>query len=85
MTAIVRSIALSLIELISLLLFVRAILSWFAGMSGSKFYDLLCYVKEPFLMPYRILFDKLGIGQGFPIDLSFLATVFTLQLLTVLL
>ena len=85
MTAIVRSIALSLIELISLLLFVRAILSWFAGMGGSKFYDLLCYVTEPFLMPYRILCDKLGIGQGFPIDLSFLATVFTLQLLTVLL
>lgn len=85
LTAIVRSIAVSLIELISLLLLIRAILSWFAGFGGGRLYDLLCSVTEPFLMPYRLLFDRLGIGQGFPIDLSYLATVLTLQLFASLL
>ena len=85
MTAIVRAAALSLIELISLLLFVRAILSWFTGISGGRLYEILCFLTEPILMPFRILFDKLGIGRTFPLDLSFLATILTLQLLTVLL
>lgn len=84
-TAVVRSIALSLIELISLLLLIRAILSWLTGLGGNRLYDLLCSVTEPFLMPYRLLFDRLGIGQGFPIDLSYLATVLTLQILATLL
>lgn len=84
-TAVVRSIALSLIELISLFLLIRAILSWLTGFGGSRLYDLLCSVTEPFLMPYRLLFNRLGIGQGFPIDLSYLATVLTLQILVTLL
>lgn len=85
MTAIVRAAVSTLIELISLLLFVRAILSWFTGISGGRLYEIICFMTEPILMPFRILFDKLGIGRNFPIDLSFLATLFALQLLKALL
>ena len=81
MTAIVRTVAISLIEIISLLLFLRAILSWFMGYDGNRFYELLCSVTDPFLYPFRVLFDRLGIGQNCPIDLSFLATVIVLQIL----
>lgn len=81
MTAIVRNIAISLIDIISLLLFLRAILSWFMGLGGNRFYEILCNVTDPFLYPFRALFDRIGIGQNCPIDLSFLATVIALQIL----
>ncbi len=85
MTAIVRYIAASLIELISLALFVRAILSWIPPVRESKVYGVVCMLTEPFLMPFRMLFDRLGIGQGFFIDLSFLATILTLQFIAAIL
>ncbi|MBR6771852.1 MAG: YggT family protein [Clostridia bacterium] len=85
MTAIVRSIALGLIEMISTLLLVRAILSWIPPARDSKINYIVCMLTEPFLMPFRMLFDKLGIGRGFFIDLSFLATIITLQFLAAIL
>lgn len=77
--------ALSLIELISLLLLVRAVLSWIPPVRDTKIYAVIGMLTEPFLMPFRLLFDRLGIGQGFFIDLSFLATVLTLQLIAAIL
>ena len=85
MTEIVRAAALALIELLSLLLFIRALLSWFPEMSGGKFGEILEFLTEPILAPFRLLFDRLGIGLNLPIDLSFLATILTLQLLSALL
>ena len=85
MTEIVRAAALALIELLSLLLFVRALLSWFQEANGGKFGEILEFLTEPILAPFRLLFDRLGIGLNFPIDLSFLATILTLQLLSALL
>lgn len=85
LTDYVRYIAVSLIEIISLLLFVRAILSWFPNLRDSKIYGVFYMLTEPFLMPYRLLFDKLGIGQGFFLDLSFLATILTLQFIAAIL
>lgn len=77
--------ALSLIELISLLLLVRAVLSWIPPVRDTKIYAVIGMLTEPFLMPFRLLFDRLGIGQGFFIDLSFLATILTLQLIAAIL
>jgi uncharacterized protein YggT (Ycf19 family) len=85
MTEIVRRIALGLIEMISTLLFVRAILSWIPPARESKINYIICMLTEPFLMPFRMLFDKLGIGRGFFIDLSFLATIITLQIIAAIL
>ena len=85
MTEIVQAAALALIELLSLLLFVRALLSWFPEANGGKFGEILEFLTEPILAPFRLLFDRLGIGLNFPLDLSFLATILTLQLLSALL
>ena len=85
MTEIVRSIAMWLIEMISILLFVRAILSWIPPARDSKINYIICMLTEPFIMPFRMLFDKLGIGRGFFIDLSFMATIITLQIIAALL
>ena len=85
MTEYVRYIAGALLELISLLLLVRAILAWIPPARDKKIAQIVYMLTEPFLLPYRMLFDKLGIGRGFFLDLSFLATILTLQLLTALL
>ena len=85
MTEIVRAAALALIELLSMLLFVRAILSWFPEANGGKLFEILEFLTEPILAPFRLLIDKFGIGLNIPIDLSFLATILTLQLLSALL
>ena len=85
MTEIVRRIALGLIEMISTLMLVRAILSWIPPARNSKINEIICMLTEPFIMPFRLLFDKLGIGQGFFIDLSFMASIITLQIIAALL
>ncbi len=82
----IRAIVLSLIEMASILLLLRAVLSWFytpyqSGGFGSRLYTAVCQITEPILLPFRMLFDRLGIGRNFPIDLSFAATVIALQII----
>ena len=84
-TLYIRYVARGLIELISLLLFVRAILSWIPGARDTRFYGVMHMRTEPFVLPFRMLFDKIGIGQGFFLDLSFIATILTLQVIAAIL
>lgn len=84
MTAVVRQIVVVLIELISLLLLVRAIFSWFPDMRNNRFFEIVYAITEPVLMPYRMLFERLNIGRNFPLDLSFLATILTLQFISMI-
>jgi len=74
----------AILELASVLLFVRAILSWFPGSLGGRFYRFIYALTEPILLPFRRLFDRLGIGRNLPIDLSFLAAILFIQLLATL-
>ena len=56
-----------------LVLFVRAILSWFPGQGGTL--ERFIYAcTEPLLMPVRKLFDLFDIRPNLPIDLSFTVT-----------
>ncbi|MBR6740729.1 MAG: YggT family protein [Clostridia bacterium] len=70
-----------MLDLISLALLVRALLSWFPEARQSRFYEIIYTVTEPILSPFRRLFDRLNIGRGFPIDLSFLAAVIVIQII----
>ncbi len=81
----IKKILLSLIEIISILMLVRAVLSWFPNAGRGKLYELIWYMTEPFLLPFRTLFKKLGIGRGLPLDLSFLAAIIALHMLRLLL
>ena len=70
----------SLLNATELLLLFRAILSWLP-VSG-RITDILERVTEPIIMPMRVLFDRLGIELGIPIDLPYLATFILLSVLS---
>lgn len=59
---------------LTLLLFAmlaRALMSFFMMGEESKLSLVLYYFTEPFILPVRKLFEKLGLFQGTPMDVSF--------------
>ena len=79
--AVFRRTVISLLNILSLLLLIRALLSWFPDIRGGRLAELLHIITEPVLLPFKTLFGRLGIGRNIPIDLSFLATIITLQII----
>ena len=65
------------IEVISLAMMLRAILSWFTGGDG-KFTRFLYVVTEPAIMPMRKLFHKFNWFQDTPLDVSYTFTFIAL-------
>ncbi len=55
------------------LLFIRAIFSWFPGQGGA-FADMIYGITEPILYPIRKVFDLFDARPGLPIDISFTVT-----------
>ena len=49
----------------------RALMSFFMMGEESKLSLVLYYFTEPFVLPVRKLFEKLGLFQGTPMDVSF--------------
>ncbi len=69
-----------------LLLLIRALLPFLTFIDeDSAFSDFIYAVTEPVLMPVRALLDRFGIGEGIPIDISFIVTYLLLSLLHTLL
>ncbi len=65
---------------IILLLFARAIMSWFVRDTSHPIVNFVYSFTEPILMPMRNLFDRIGLNM-MGIDLSFIATFFGIQLI----
>lgn len=72
------------IELLSLAMSARAIISWFFDTDG-KFIRFLYVFTEPAIMPIRKIFYKMNWFQDTPIDMSYIATYIVLLLIEVLL
>lgn len=72
------------IELISLAMFVRAIISWFSDADG-KFIRFLYVFTEPAIMPMRRLFYKMNWFQDTPIDMAYSATYIVLLVIQLIL
>ncbi len=70
---------------IQLCMFVRAMLSWFPIDDDNPIFALVFTVTEPFVIPFRLLLDRFGIGDDAPIDIAFLMTIIALSVLTVIL
>lgn len=62
------------------LMLIRAILSWFPNLSGSKFYSFLYQLTEPLITPIRKLLSKTRFAYSM-IDMSFLITFLLLFLI----
>ncbi|MBR6917949.1 MAG: YggT family protein [Clostridia bacterium] len=70
------------IEILTLLMFIRAVLSWFPIVDrSSKFMGFLYMITEPVISPVRSLLSRFDFVRRFPIDLSFLATYLLLHII----
>ena len=78
-------LAISLIGILQLAMFVRAILSWIPGADENRFGDFLYALTEPFIVPVRAILDRISFFQGFPLDMSFFFTLIRLSILSTIL
>lgn len=75
---IVRFILLFL-DVVSIAMLGRAVLSWFSMGEQTKIGTFLYVVTEPFIMPIRNLCGRFGWFQGLPLDMPFLITMVLLS------
>ncbi|MBO5937871.1 MAG: YggT family protein [Clostridia bacterium] len=81
---VVADVVVLLLSAVQLAMLVRAILSWFP-IDSNKFVDFLYGITEPFIVPIRLLFQKMNWFQNLPIDVSFMVTYLLLSVLSMLL
>ena len=81
---VLRGTAYLLITVLHTAMFIRAILSWFP-MAEGRFSQFLYALTEPVIYPVRVLFDKLNIGTGLPIDIPFFVTFLLLSFISMFL
>ncbi len=67
------------IDILSLAMFVRAILSWFTMGEQTRIGAFLYVVTEPIILPIRALCARFGWFQGMPLDMPFLITMVMLS------
>ena len=68
------------IDVVSIAMLARAILSWFTMGEQTKIGAFLYVVTEPVILPIRSLCNRFGWFQGVPLDMPFLITVMLLSL-----
>ncbi len=73
------------IDVASIAMLGRAVLSWFTMGEQTKIGAFLYVVTEPLIMPIRNLCNRFGWFQGLPLDMPFLFTVVFLSFVGLLL
>lgn len=81
---IVSTIVQVFLSIIQLAMLLRAILSWFP-MEPNGFTEFLFAITEPFIYPFRALFNRLNWFQNLPLDVAFSAAYITLFVISILL
>lgn len=77
----VSTIASLLITFLQLMMFVRAIMSWFPVDDDNVILRFAYAVTEPFIYPVRLLLDRIPSLREMPIDIAFSVTFLLLFLL----
>ena len=75
----------SMLIILWLALFLRAIVSWFDPTGEGWFSGLLYMITEPMIHPIRVLFEKMGWFQETPLDVPFFVLVILIAILRFLL
>ena len=73
------------LDIVSLAMLGRAILSWFPTDGPTRLGSFLYVITEPFIMPVRALCNRFGWFQGLPLDMPFLLTMVTLSMVSFIL
>ena len=66
-------------DILSLAMLVRAVLSWFTMGEQTKIGAFLYVVTEPVILPIRALCNRFGWFRGLPMDMPFLITMVLLS------
>lgn len=61
------------ITVVTEMMFLRAVLSWFADPDG-RLCVFLEMMTEPFIKPVRFLLSLCGVGEDSPVDVAFFVT-----------
>ena len=73
------------LDVVSLAMLGRAILSWFPTDGPTRIGSFLYVVTEPFIIPIRALCARFGWFRGLPLDMPFLLTMVSLSFVSLLL
>ncbi len=73
------------IDVLSVAMFARAILSWFTMGEQTKIGAFLYVVTEPVIIPIRALCARFGWFQGLPVDMPFLITMVVMSFASIFL
>ena len=68
-------------NILTWLIFLRAILSWFPNGRSGFIFNLVSTFTEPFVSPIRRLLNRSPIGQGMMIDFSPILTLMAIRIL----
>lgn len=82
---ILSAVASLLLGLLLLLMFLRAILSWFPMDEDSSLSNFLFMATEPFILPVRAILERFEFFRSLPIDMSFFITAILLSILRAIL
>jgi YggT family protein len=74
-----------LINLLSFLIFVRALISWLPFSENSKVNSFLIMMTEPVIAPIRKLLGKLKVTRELPVDFSPVVAIIVLSIISGLL
>jgi len=80
----IRMAFLILIQFLSWMMMLRAILSWFPINPDNPVVRFLRFVTEPIIAPFRSLLSRSGLFSNLPLDFSFIIAFIVLQLLATL-
>ena len=83
--AILSRLVITLLYAMHILMFGRALTSWFSQDEDNRLTRFLFAATEPFVYPIRKLLNKFELFSNMPIDISFLAAMLILILCTTLL
>ena len=73
------------LDVVSLAMLGRAILSWFPTDGPTRIGSFLYVVTEPFIIPIRALCGRFGWFRGVPLDMPFLLTMVSLSFVSMIL
>ena len=80
---IIKNIVIILLTVVQFAMLARAILSWFP--MDNKFIDFLHAITEPFILPVRMLFERMNWFLGLPIDVLFFVSYLIISLVLIFL
>ena len=84
-TYVVVTLVRTLLYVLEITMFLRALLSWFPIDEESRLMSFLYTVTEPVIQPVRALLYRLNLFPNSPLDVSFFITYIIIAILSVVL